>query len=75
VLEHGEEFSEIKDLITRHDTLAATNAELVERALMAQEKTEELRQHFATSSEVRLSNLGTKQRCSKLQQRNRSTAV
>lgn len=75
VLEHGEEFSEIKDLITRYDTLAATNAELVERALMAQEKTEEFRQHFANSSEVRLSNLGTKQRCSKLQQRNRSTAV
>lgn len=52
VLENGDDFSEIKDLISRHDTLAATNAELVERLKTAQEKTEEFRTHFISSSEV-----------------------
>jgi hypothetical protein len=52
VLEYCEDFSEIKDLISRYDTLSATNAELVERSKLAQEKTEEFRLHFVTSSEV-----------------------
>lgn len=39
----GEEFGEIKDIIARFDTLEATNKELIDRARMAQDKTEEER--------------------------------
>jgi hypothetical protein len=46
------EFVEVKDIIARHDTLAATNAELLERSRKAQERTEADRQAFAISSEV-----------------------
>ncbi|KAI8919546.1 hypothetical protein BC831DRAFT_481471 [Entophlyctis helioformis] len=51
VLESGDEFAEIKDIISRYDTLSATNGELIERARNAQEKTEKDRQAFLASSE------------------------
>eukprot|EP00842_Homolaphlyctis_polyrhiza_P004954 jgi/Hompol1/545/HPOL_004240-RA len=51
VLESGDEFAEIKDIISRFDTLSATNAELIERARNAQERTERDRQAFLASSE------------------------
>ncbi|KAL2912077.1 hypothetical protein HK105_208429 [Polyrhizophydium stewartii] len=51
VLESGDEFAEIKDIISRYDTLSATNAELIERARNAQERTEKDRQAFLASSE------------------------
>lgn len=52
VLEGGSEFAEIRDIISRYDTLAATNAELVERARTAQEKTEMARIKYLASTEV-----------------------
>ncbi|KAJ3073259.1 Cilia- and flagella-associated protein 73, partial [Quaeritorhiza haematococci] len=50
-VEAVEEFSEIKDLLARYDTLAATNAELLERARVAQERMEFDRQIFLHSTE------------------------
>ena len=52
VLESVEEFGEVKDIIARFDTLAATNAELMERAREAQEKTERDRAVFLHETEV-----------------------
>lgn len=52
VLETVGEFGEIKDLISRYDTLSATNGELIERARTAQEKTESSRLVYVQSSEV-----------------------
>ena len=49
----GEEFGEVKDIIARFDTLAATNHELIERSRLAQEKTEQDRLSFNKSVEVR----------------------
>ncbi|ORZ30915.1 hypothetical protein BCR44DRAFT_1443682 [Catenaria anguillulae PL171] len=40
ILEISEGFSEIRDLLSRHDTLAATNTELTERLRVAQERNE-----------------------------------
>ncbi|KAJ3221289.1 Cilia- and flagella-associated protein 73 [Clydaea vesicula] len=51
VIETVGEYGEVKDLIARYDTLAATNSELVERARNAQEKTERDRLNFIQSSE------------------------
>ncbi|KAH6559861.1 hypothetical protein BASA60_000426 [Batrachochytrium salamandrivorans] len=51
VLASGNDFSEIKDIISRFDTLSATYVELVERARTAQERTEKDRQAFLSSSE------------------------
>ncbi|XJO77382.1 hypothetical protein BDV3_001970 [Batrachochytrium dendrobatidis] len=51
VLENGDEFAEIKDIISRFDTLSATNTELIDRARAAQEKTEKDRQDFLAFSE------------------------
>ncbi|KAJ3048948.1 Cilia- and flagella-associated protein 73 [Rhizophlyctis rosea] len=51
VLESVEEFGEVKDIIARFDTLAATNAELMERAREAQEKTERDRVVFLHETE------------------------
>ncbi|KAJ3191374.1 Cilia- and flagella-associated protein 73 [Irineochytrium annulatum] len=51
VLESVEEFGEVKDIIARYDTLSATNAELLERAREAQERTEKDRLSFVTSTE------------------------
>ncbi|KAJ3115343.1 Cilia- and flagella-associated protein 73 [Phlyctochytrium bullatum] len=51
VLESVEEFGEVKDIIARFDTLSATNAELIERAREAQEKTERDRLAFVTGTE------------------------
>ncbi|TPX70847.1 hypothetical protein SpCBS45565_g01435 [Spizellomyces sp. 'palustris'] len=53
VLENVEEFGEVKDIIGRFDTLAATNAELLDRAREAQDKTEKDRMAFLHSTEVR----------------------
>jgi hypothetical protein len=47
-----EEFGEIKDIIARFDTLAATNNELIERSRLAQERTESDRMAFTKSVEV-----------------------
>jgi hypothetical protein len=43
VLEIVEDFGEVKDVIARHDTLVATNADLIERQQDAQRKTEATR--------------------------------
>ena len=51
VLENSEDFAEIKDIIMRYDTLAAANAELLERSRMAQEKTEKLRMQLMATTE------------------------
>ncbi|KAJ3304228.1 Cilia- and flagella-associated protein 73 [Kappamyces sp. JEL0829] len=51
LLENNSEYVEVKDIISRFDTLAATNAELLERSRQAQEKTESDRQAFTISSE------------------------
>ncbi|KAJ3107718.1 Cilia- and flagella-associated protein 73 [Phlyctochytrium planicorne] len=51
VLETVEEFGEVKDIIARFDTLAATNSELIERAKEAQDKTERDRLAFVTGTE------------------------
>jgi predicted RNase H-like nuclease (RuvC/YqgF family) len=51
VLESVEDFGEVKDIISRFDTLAATNQELLDRAREAQEKTEKDRIHFLTTTE------------------------
>ena len=48
----GEEFGEVKDIIARFDTLAATNHELIDRSRLAQEKTEQDRAAFTKSIEV-----------------------
>ncbi|KXS11341.1 hypothetical protein M427DRAFT_115025 [Gonapodya prolifera JEL478] len=53
ILETTDEFGEIKDVIARFDTLAATNAELVERARVAQEKNEAVRGEFARAAETK----------------------
>lgn len=51
VLENADEFAEIKDIISRYDTLSATNGELIVRARNAQDLTEKERQAFLASSE------------------------
>ncbi|KAI8921350.1 hypothetical protein DFJ77DRAFT_482579 [Powellomyces hirtus] len=51
VLENVEEFGEVKDIIGRFDTLAATNKELLERSREAQERTERDRAGFLHSTE------------------------
>ncbi|KAI8801735.1 hypothetical protein BJ742DRAFT_749399 [Cladochytrium replicatum] len=51
VLETTDEFGEVKDILSRYDTLSATNAELIERARNAQERTERDRLIFMHSSE------------------------
>ncbi|KAJ3199347.1 Cilia- and flagella-associated protein 73 [Dinochytrium kinnereticum] len=51
VLETVEEFGEVKDIISRYDTLSATNAELIDRAREAQERTERDRLAFVTGTE------------------------
>ncbi|KAI9095857.1 hypothetical protein DFS34DRAFT_581995 [Phlyctochytrium arcticum] len=51
VLENVEEFGEVKDIIGRFDTLAATNAELLERAREASDRTEHDRMSFIHSTE------------------------
>lgn len=48
----GEEFGEVKDILARFDTLSATNHELIDRARLAQEKTEEDRANFVKSVAV-----------------------
>ncbi|KAJ3138758.1 Cilia- and flagella-associated protein 73 [Physocladia obscura] len=50
-LETTEEFGEVKDIISRFDTLAATNQELIDRAREAQEKTERNRSLLINSTE------------------------
>lgn len=51
VIESVGDFGEVKDLISRYDTLSATNQELVERARQAQEQTEKDRVAFLLSTE------------------------
>ncbi|KAJ3125373.1 Cilia- and flagella-associated protein 73 [Nowakowskiella sp. JEL0407] len=51
VLESTDEFGETKDILSRYDTLAATNIELIERARDAQERTERDRIAFTQSTE------------------------
>ncbi|KAI9364973.1 coiled-coil domain-containing protein 42 [Zopfochytrium polystomum] len=51
ILEAADEFGEVKDLLARHDTLAATNQELLARAKEAQERTEADRLRFAKITE------------------------
>ena len=57
LLENNSEYVEVKDIISRFDTLAATNAELLDRSRIAQEKTESDRQSFAITLEVRRTGL------------------
>ncbi|KAJ3414084.1 Cilia- and flagella-associated protein 73 [Chytridiales sp. JEL 0842] len=51
VLESVEDFGEVKDILSRYDTLAATNQELLERAREAQEKSERDRVLFIKGTE------------------------
>lgn len=51
VLEKSEEFGELKDIISRFDTLSATNHELLVRSREAQDLTERSRLEFARSIE------------------------
>ncbi|KAJ3242025.1 Cilia- and flagella-associated protein 73 [Chytriomyces hyalinus] len=51
VLESVEEFGEVKDIISRFDTLAATNQELIDRAREAQDRTEKDRAMLINSTE------------------------
>lgn len=50
-MESAGDFGEVKDLIARYATLSATNAELLERARDAQERTERDRNSFLLSTE------------------------
>ncbi|KAI8903214.1 hypothetical protein EDD86DRAFT_233305 [Gorgonomyces haynaldii] len=52
VLEHSQDFDEIKDIISRYDTLAASNQELLERSRHAQEKTHLLRLQFQNQTQI-----------------------
>jgi hypothetical protein len=70
ILESTTEYLEIRDILSRYDTLAATNAELIDRARIAQEKTEADRMAFLVATEVSLCNTGKKQHDPKLQQSN-----
>ncbi|KAJ1525593.1 Cilia- and flagella-associated protein 73 [Nowakowskiella sp. JEL0078] len=54
VLENTDEFGETKDILSRYDTLAATNLELIDRAREAQERTERDRIAFMISTEAKL---------------------
>ncbi|KAI8901657.1 hypothetical protein BC833DRAFT_576763 [Globomyces pollinis-pini] len=51
LLENSDEFDEVKDITLRYDTLAATNAELLERSRSVQEKTENDHKAFLANSE------------------------
>ncbi|KAI9219651.1 coiled-coil domain-containing protein 42 [Blastocladiella britannica] len=51
VIEAAEGFPEIRDLLARYDTLAATNGELLERARDAQDRTERERAAFTQRCE------------------------
>ncbi|KAL7750593.1 hypothetical protein RI367_003935 [Sorochytrium milnesiophthora] len=51
VLETSDGFSEVKDLLARYDTLSATNAELLERSRIVQEKNEADRVAFVALQE------------------------
>ncbi|KAI9176031.1 hypothetical protein H9P43_006395 [Blastocladiella emersonii ATCC 22665] len=51
ILEVAEGFSEIRDLLSRFDTLSMTNAELVDRARVAQDRNEAERQAFQARGE------------------------
>ncbi|KAJ3394431.1 Cilia- and flagella-associated protein 73 [Entophlyctis sp. JEL0112] len=51
VLESTEEFGEIKDIIARFDTLAATNQELIDRARESQDRIERDRAMLINSTE------------------------
>lgn len=42
----------MKDILSRYDTLAATNAELLERSREAQERAEKDRLEFTANTEV-----------------------
>jgi ribosomal protein RSM22 (predicted rRNA methylase) len=52
LLEGSTEYAEVKDIISRYDTLSAANQELLDRARAAQEKTESDRVAFAIATEV-----------------------
>lgn len=52
LLESPSDFVEVKDIIARYDTLAATNGELIERARQAQDKMEQDRLAFLAAQEV-----------------------
>lgn len=47
----GSEFSEVKDVISRFDTLTASNTDLIERAKKAQESNENQRTVFSRATE------------------------
>jgi hypothetical protein len=51
ILEIAEGFGEIRDLLSRFDTLSATNAELQERSHLAQDKHEAERVAFVSRTE------------------------
>lgn len=51
LLENNSEYVEVKDIISRFDTLSATNSELLDRSRSAQERTEQDRQSFAITLE------------------------
>jgi hypothetical protein len=52
ILENVADFGEVKDIISRFDTLAATNQELLDRSKKAQEKTEKDRSEYLARTEV-----------------------
>ena len=54
ILENVQDFGEVKDIISRFDTLSATNQELLDRSKKAQEKTEKDRAEYLARTEVYL---------------------
>lgn len=52
LLEQSQEFTEVKDIIARYDTLSATNTELISRSQAGQEKMEQDRLAFLAAQEV-----------------------
>jgi hypothetical protein len=52
IIEKNSEYQEMKDILSRYDTLAATNAELLERSREAQERAEKDRLEFTANTEV-----------------------
>jgi hypothetical protein len=52
ILEMVDDFGEVKDIIARHDTLVATNEELMIRARETQERNEKERLLFHSKTEV-----------------------
>ncbi|KAG9397274.1 protein of unknown function (DUF4200) [Carpediemonas membranifera] len=69
VIDHDDEFTEIKDILTRHDTLVATNNDLRQRSASVQKSIEETRAELADLEKARAADvLNLNNRLSVLQQ-------